>query len=327
MRITTFSLALATITFLSVSAFAEPFIYVAAGSANKVLVIDSENNQVVDEFDGIRNPHALTMPPDGEYVISASLAAKKNELGKMEGTLFVIHPEHGHIMSTRPLLGMVHHLAIKPTGRFVVSTHPTLGGVSIIDLDGEQKDLFLKTGNGPNYTVFTKDGSKAFISNTGSGTVSEIGTSSWKVLRTIDGGKTPEHLTLSKDGTKLYSVNSRAGTVSETDIVLGKVIRSFEIGKGAHGLDLSEDGNSIYATSKKSAVAVKINLANETREEIQLSPSPYHLEVLKGTGKVYVSSSKSPKIWVIDAKTFKSIDEIAISGEGHQMVISATHTD
>jgi YVTN family beta-propeller protein len=327
MQKTLFSIAVAATAFMSISAFAEPFIYVAAGSANKVLVIDSENNQVVNEFDGIRNPHALAITPDGEYVISASLAAKKNEMGKMEGTLFVIHPEHGHIMSTRPLPGMVHHQAIKPTGRYVVSTHPTLGGVSITDLDGSPNDIFLKTGNGPNYTVFTKDGGRAFISNTGSGTISEVDTVTWKVIRTLDGGPTPEHLALSKDQKKLYSVNAKAGTVSETDIASGKVTRSFSIGKGAHGLDLSEDGQSMYATSKKSGVAVKIDIENETRTEIQLAPSPYHLEALTGTGKVFVSSSKSPKIWVIDAQTFKPVDEIAISGEGHQMVLSATHTD
>jgi len=327
MRTSILALTLAATSFLSVAAMAEPYIYVAAGSANKVLVIDSENNQVVNEFDGIPNPHALAITPDGEYVISASLAAKKNEMGKMEGTLFVIHPEHGHIMSTRPLPGMVHHQAILPSGRYVVSTHPTLGGVSIADLDGSPETKFLKTGSGPNYTVFLKDSSRAYISNTGNATISEVNTATWQVLRTIDGGPKPEHLALSKDESKLYSVNAKAGTVSETDIQTGKIIRTFSIGKGSHGLDLSSDGKFIFATSKKSGVAVKINLETEKRIETQLAPSPYHLEALTETGNVYVSSSKSPKIWVLDANTFKPVDEIAISGEGHQMVISATHTD
>ena len=55
---------------LTLPATAEPMIYVAAGSANKVLAIDPNTNTVIREFEGIENPHALTITPDGEYVIA-----------------------------------------------------------------------------------------------------------------------------------------------------------------------------------------------------------------------------------------------------------------
>jgi len=319
-----FFFASITAAFISSAALAKPVIYVAAGSANKVLAIDPETNTVIKEFTGIDNPHALVATRDGEYVIAGSLnekPPKKGGDGVPESTIYIIHPVHGHVMSTMTAQGMIHHQAITPDSRYVISTHPTQGGISYADLEGDGGVKTLKTGNGPNYSVITRDGSKAYVSNSGDNTISEIDLKSWTSIRNLDGGGSPEHLVLSKDESDLFAINPRAGKVSIINIKSGKVTQSWEIGKSAHGLDLSEDGRTIFATSKEKGVLVAIDLASGTRREISLSPSPYHLETIAGTGKVYVSSSKEPKIWVIDPKAWKVVSEIAIQGEGHQMAL------
>jgi YVTN family beta-propeller protein len=312
--------------FLSSAALAEPIIYVAAGSANKVLAIDPKTNKVVNEFDGIDNPHALVATLDGEYVIAGSLNEKKPSIGSNavpESTIYIIHPAHGHVMSTMPAPGMIHHQAITPDSRYVISTHPTQGGISYADLEGEGGVKTMKTGPGPNYTVITRDGAKAFVSNSGNNSISEIDLKSWSVSRSLKGGAGPEHIVLSKDEENLFAINARAGKVSVIDVKLGDIIKSWDVGKNAHGLDLSEDGKTIFATSKKSGVLVAIDIEDGTRREMSLSPSPYHLETIAGTGKIYVSSSKEPKIWVIDPKAWKVVSEITIQGEGHQMALGS----
>lgn len=318
----TFFLFAITAVFASSAALAEPAIYVAAGSANKVLVIDPETNKVIKEFDGIDNPHALVSTPDGEYVIAGGLAEKKQKKGDKnppESTIYLIHPAHGHVMSTMPAEGMIHHQAITPDGRYVISTHPTRGNISYADLVGEGGVQTLKTGPGPNFTIINAAGSKAYVSNSGNNTISEIDLKTWTVARTLKGGASPEHLALSSDEKTIYSINARAGTVSVIDVETGAVAEKLSIGKNAHGLGLSEDGKTLFATSKKNGILVAIDLENGTRREMSLSPSPYHLESIAGTGRVYVSSSKEPIIWVIDPKAWKVVSEIAIEGEGHQM--------
>ena len=57
----------------------------------------------------------------------------------------------------------------------------------------------------------------------------------------------------------------------------------------------------------------------DARRVLPLSPAPYHLETIEGTGKVYVSSSKKPKLWVIDQRTAEVTGAIDIVGVGHQM--------
>lgn len=301
------------------TAVADPLVYVAAGSANRILVIDAAIDTVVNEYDGVENPHAVVATPDGEYVISGSLKEEPDEEKIPRSTLYLVHPNHGHVMSTLPARGMIHHQAITPDGKYVISTHPTQSGISYADMLGDGSVKSVKTGPGANYTLVSNDGKRAYVSNTGNGTISEIDLSTWRVARKLEAGPGPEHMAFSKDGKTIFVANARAGEVSAVDIAKGVVIRRYPIGKKVHGLDISDDGSTLFVTSKGENKLVLLNPATDVRKVVSLSPSPYHLQTIPGTGKVYVSSSKEPKIWVIGQASGKLMGEIAIKGEGHQM--------
>lgn len=301
----------------STAAIAKPLVYVAAGTANEILVIDPATDKVVGKYDGIDNPHSVVSTPDGEYVLSGSLKEKKDPKG--ESTIYLVHPDHGHVMLTMPADGIIHHQAITPNGRFIISTHPTRGNISLVDMQENKVVKTVKTGPAPNYSLVTPDGKWAYVSNSGNGTISEVDTATWTVKRNLKAGKGPEHMALSKDGKIIYVVNPRAGTVSAVDIVKGDVSRSYALGNTLHGLGISDDGSTLFVTSKKDGKMIALNPLTDTRRVLPLSPSPYHLETIKDTGKVYVTSSKEPKIWVVDQKSAKLIGEIKISGIGHQM--------
>ena len=50
--------------------------------------------------------------------------------------------------------------------------------------------------------------------------------------------------------------------------------------------------------------------------------APYHVNTIRGTGKVYVSSRSDPVIWVVDQKSLKLTGAIKLpAGEGHQMAV------
>lgn len=67
---------------------------------------------------------------------------------------------------------------------------------------------------------------------------------------------------------------------------------------------------------------MSIDTATDERHELELTPTPYHLNTIKGTGKVYVSSRKKPIIWVVDQKTLKVVNTIDLpAGEAHQMAV------
>ncbi|MFH2079866.1 MAG: YncE family protein, partial [Pseudomonadota bacterium] len=94
------------------------------------------------------------------------------------------------------------------------------------------------------------------------------------------------------------------------------------IGKRVHGLDIGDDGKTLFISSRSDDKLVALDTQTGEQRVLTLSPEPYHLDKIPGTGKVYVSSSKAPIIWVIDQKTFTVAGTIQLPAEeGHQIAV------
>ncbi|MDH5206471.1 MAG: hypothetical protein OEY75_00115 [Hylemonella sp.] len=143
------------------------------------------------------------------------------------------------------------------------------------------------------------------------------------MIRSLESGASPGHLVFSADEKTIFVTNDRIGTVSAVSVQGGKVTRSYKIGKGVHGLDLGDDGTTLFVSSRRDDRLVALDTVSGEQRALTLSPEPYHLDKIPGTGKVYVSSSKAPKIWVVDQKTFSVTDTIELpGGEGHQIAVT-----
>jgi len=307
-------------------AMAAPIAYIPLGSANQVIAVDAANGKIIRSYSGVENPHGLVATPDGDYLVAGSLKETPVPAGAPSDTpnskLYVIHPEHGHIMAEIPVSGWTHHEAVTPDGKYVISTHPTRGGISVVDVINNKVYKTIKTGPSPNYTLVTKDGKRAYVSNSGNGTLSEIDLTRWAVTRSLEAGPTPEHLVFSPDEKTIYVSNDRAGTVSVVSVEQGKVETTYKIGKRVHGLDIGDDGKTLFISSRSDDKLVALDTQTGEQRVLALSPEPYHLDKIPGTGKVYVSSSKAPIIWVIDQKTFTVAGTIQLpAGEGHQIAV------
>lgn len=305
---------------------AAPTVYIPLGSGNQVLAVDAAEDRIVKSYPGVDNAHGLVATPDGEYLIAGSLNESPAPAGAPHDTpnskLYLIHPIHGHVMLTVPVTGFTHHQAITPDGRYVISTHPTRGYVSVMDMVGNKIVRTVATGAAPNYTLVARDGKRAFVSNAGAGTLSEIDLATWQVVRTLEGGPGPEHMVFARDQATIYVANPSAGTVSATSVKTGKIVKAYPVGKNAHGLDISDDDSTLFASARGDDKLVAIDIASGKQRVLGLSPAPYHLNTIHGAGTLYVSSSKSPLIWVVDQKTLDLRRTIQLpAGEGHQMAI------
>lgn len=305
---------------------ASPTVYIPLGSANKVIKVDAATDTITATYPGVENPHGLVATPDGEYLIAGSLKETPLKKGEPKDTpnskLFFIHPAHGHVMSTIPVSGWSHHQAITSDGKYVLSTHGMRGSISVVDLESNEVIKTVKTGPVPNYTVITKDNKRAFVSNTGNNSISEIDLQSWTVKRKLKAGAAPEHMVFSKNEKTIFVTNPRIGKVSAVSVKSGKVTKEYKVGKSVHGLDIGDDGKTLFVSSKKENKLVAIDTSTGKKRELALSPSPYHLNTIPNTGKVYISSSTKPVIWVVDQKTLKVVNTIKLpAGVAHQMAI------
>lgn len=311
---------------LPMVAMAGPTVYVPLGAANRVIAIDADTHKITAQYTGVENPHGLVATPDGEYLVAGSLAETPAPAGASPDTptskLYLIHPAHGHVMQTIPVAGWTHHEAITPDGRFVISTHATRGYVSVLDMTSNRIERYIVTGPAPNYTLVTRDEKRAIVSNSGNGTLTEIDLNTWKPVRTLQAGPSPEHMVFSPDEQTIYVTNPRAGTVSAVSVVSGKVVQTYNIGPDVHGLDIGDDGKTLFISSKKAETLTALDTETGKMRNVSLAPAPYHLNAIRGTGEVYVSSRKQPVIWAVDQKTLQVTATIDLpAGEGHQMAI------
>lgn len=334
---------------LPASLSASTEVYVPLGSANAIAVVDADSNRVSAEIPGINASHGLAVTMDGALILAGSLLErpkgaappKPKEMTEEDhaahhsngnksgpktppatetiGTAYLIDAKARRLLRQLDVPGAVHHALVMPDGRFGVLTHPGRGSISVVDITGQRLHKEILTGAAPNYAVSKRDGSRVFVSNAGAGTVSEIDTVSWKVLRNLPAGETPEHIVLSPDERYLYAVNPAVGTVSRLDLEKSEVTATYTVGRDPHGVDLSDDGRLLYASSKKDEKVIAFNLASGAETSVTLSPAPYHIATIHGTGNIYVSSRKAPKIWVLDQQTLLVQGEIPIRGEGHEM--------
>ena len=308
------------------SVHAGPTVYIPLGTGNQVIAVDAATDQITASYPGVENAHGLVATPDGEYLVAGSLKERPLKPEEAADTpnsqLYLIHPAHGHVMSTIAVPGWTHHQAITPDGRYVLSTHGLRGYVSVVDLNENKVIKLIETGKGPNYTLITRDGKRAYVSNTASNNIAEIDLTKWQVTQTLESGPAPEHMVFSKDETTIYVTNPRAGKISSIAVKSGKTSHTHAIGNDVHGIDIGDDGKTIFISSKKDDKVVALDPASGDRRELNLSPAPYHLNTITGTGKVYVSSRKKPLIWIIDQKSMKLTGQIDLpAGEGHQMAI------
>lgn len=310
----------------ALGAIAGTTVYIPLGSADSVIAVDAATSRITARYTGVANPHGLVITADGEYLVAGSILETAQPAGAPpdapSGKLYLIHPAHGHVMATIAVPGWSHHQAITPDGRFVISTHPTRDAISVVDMRTRRLVRTIRTGTTPNFALITRDGTRAYVSNSGNGTISEIDLGSWAVTRTLDVGESPEHLVFARDERTLYVAAAAAGAVRAVSVDTGKIVGTFDLGGALHGLDLGDDGKTLFASLVGGDALIALDTESGNRRVLALAPAPYHLGVIPGSGKLYVSSSGEPKIWVVDQGTLSVTGTIALpGGEGHQLAV------
>ena len=144
-------------------------------------------------------------------------------------------------------------LALPADDSFLAAVNPDNNSVSFFDLrfDRNRRLAEVPVQVEPNGVAVLPDGSKAYVANTVSGTVSVI------PLRIANGliskpsthipvGTEPYGLALTPNGTKLYVSNSRSDSVSVIDTATDTVIHTIQnVGPEPRGIAITNNGDAI----------------------------------------------------------------------------------
>jgi DNA-binding beta-propeller fold protein YncE len=324
-------------------------VFIPEGSANSILLVDAATGATIRRVEGLEAVHGLSGAPGVPVLVAGSYAEiERTEMVEIEkpagvsaddhaahhsvgpkrlgpadaglSLLSILSAETGEVLRQIEVPGTVHHTAVSPDGRFAIATHPSGDGVSVIDLAQFELVAFVPTGSLPNYAVFGANSDVAYVTNAGNGTISEVDLTSGIVRRNLIAGETPEHMALDPKADAIYVADSDVGQVLELGLADGILRRSFDIGGEIHGLDLSEDRTRLFVAGRGEDKLAAIDLDGGSVTTVVLTPEPYHLTTIPGTGQFFVSSRAEPRVWIVDGNNLSVTGEFLVNGEGHQMV-------
>jgi len=104
-------------------------------------------------------------------------------------------------------------------------------------------------GTGPRGLAVAPNGSRVYVANNTSGTVSVIDTATAAVLVTINVGAQPWGVAVTPDNDKVYVVNQLSNTVSVIGAASHTVVATIPVGNHPQGVSVSTDGSKVYVAN------------------------------------------------------------------------------
>ena len=218
------------------------------------------------------------------------------------------------------------------TNTKVYVTNYSGGGVTVINPDycqvcgplnpspGGYNTKFIPTGLNPNAVAFNGNRQLVYVTNSGSGTVSQIYTGDDNnpagVIKTIDVGAGPVGVAIGPGGNKVYVTNSGSNSVSEIDNNTGAVLNTINLGaKGSNpfGVAVSGDGRVWVANSGSNTVAVidTNGAVPQVTDLITVGGTPIGVAVNGRDGNIWVAA-ETGMVSVINPNTNSVVANIPV---------------
>ena len=171
--------------------------------------------------------------------------------------------------------------------------------VTVIDRQEDAVVGSIAVGKAPRGIIENSDGTKIYVANSGSNSISVIDTSVNRVINTIKNfGYAPEELALSWDGNTLYGTNPYSNNVSVIDVFSDMVIDQINVGTNPTGIVTDKARRKLYVANTDSLTISVIDMNLRTVEStLTVSANPRYLALCDD--RLYVGNERINDIYVI----------------------------
>ncbi|HET6630703.1 MAG TPA: YncE family protein [Woeseiaceae bacterium] len=308
---------------------AQPLAYVTnQASEDRLWVIDTETNELVDTVTLEDIPSRVAITPDGSLayvtmvvdgdfnqlsgdILYSSIPSSPVFMGSLSkasasGSLFtnkveVIETATNTIITTvMTEESAPFDIAMTPDGRFAYVSH--LGpAVSVIDTAANEVIETVPTdGSGLGLAV-TPDGAYVYVATSSADVVSVIETATNTVIVVIEVGETPSAIAITPDGAFVYVTNQESDTISQIEIASNTVVATQGVGQAPGSIAITPDGAFAYVTNQLSNdVSVIATGTNAVVATIPVGDTPIDTAITSDGKLVYVTNIFSESISVID---------------------------
>ncbi|HEX4559236.1 MAG TPA: beta-propeller fold lactonase family protein [Mycobacterium sp.] len=165
-----------------------------------------------------------------------------------------------------------------------------------------------KVGGGPDAVAVSPDGTRTYVVNAQSNTVSVIDTATNTAIGApIRVGLTPQAVAISPDGRRVYVANTGANTVSVLNTGTNKVIATIKVATNPMAVAVSPDGSRLYVADTGANRISIINTATNTVSRTLRSRQPQALAFSPDGSRLYVTHLGSNTVTVMDTATKTAI--------------------
>ena len=235
--------------------------YIANSASNSISVIDLQARRETAQIGAGEQPDAAVPAPDGKTLVVANRGAN---------SVALIDPVSGRVRSVfENCPGAMAPVILADSSKVFI---PCSAGHQVmvialartVDHTPDQLETMMDVGRAPVDIALKPDGGELFVSNSMSGSISEVVTNSNDVGGAYLIGDNPIRGLVSRDNSILYVANLSSQYVTLYSIDDGKRLTSIHVGDGPTALAFSASGNLVFAADSRSGDVALIRTATQS---------------------------------------------------------------
>jgi YVTN family beta-propeller protein len=326
----------------------------AAGTlivANKaeatVSLIDVDSGEVRATLPTGAGPHEVAVSPDGRLAVVADYGGG----GVPGSTLTVIDVSAAKVVRTIELgeYRRPHGLAWldqpadaeeRTAAPLVVTVEAQRAIVLVDPVEGVVRSA-IETGQEVSHMVaVTPDGSRAFVANIGSGSVTAVDLAKGEKIADVATGEGAEGVAVSPDGSRVWVTNRAADTVTALDASTLEVVATVKPGSFPIRAEVTPDGRFLLVSNARSGdISVIDTESAELARTITLdvpakdgegrlldfgeeSPVPIGIEIAPDGKRAWVAAANADAVVVLDLTSWQVVGSLAAGREPDGMAYS-----
>ena len=183
-------------------------------------------------------------------------------------------------------------------------------GIGVFDVAQGKLVKMLKSGSDPEEFDISQDGKFLYVSNEDAAGVSILDLTTERIIATLPTGEEPEGVEMSPDGKFVYATSEDAGMIYKIDTATRTVVNHLKVGRRPRTVAWMPDGKNVWVNAENDGTVVYVDaVKNEVVETITLGEAgtvkPMAVLLSKDASKLYVSTGRGKKLFVLDTATRK----------------------
>jgi len=229
-------------------------------------LIDLDSGDVVATLPTGNGPHEAATSPDGRLVVGCNYGNRENP----GSSLTVIDVAAARVVKTIDLgeYRRPHGVQWLAEGKRVAVTVEGNKALLVVDVAAATVERAIDTDQDVSHmVVLAPDGSRAFVANIGSGSMTVIDLIKGERIANVVTGEGAEGIDITPDGREVWVTNRAADSVSVIDAKTLAVVHSLESPTFPIRAKFTPDGGKVLVSHARSADIAVIDV--ETRKELR----------------------------------------------------------